>query len=341
MRVPIQCLKHKISGNHESVFLDSSLDRSGWTPASLDFLGELVTQLPAETASDLAQKAGMSVSRAELDRLGRALGQACSEEHRSVLVKLAHAPLEPAQPEGGGRAMVVQMDGCFVLGQARDGKCPGVEIKTACVYPQNAPRERTLYSSVESAEDFCDPVAGLLRQAGVRQNDTVVLVGDGAPWIARIAELQNIPLVLDVFHASHYLDVVMQASDWTETQRSSERKRLLKGEIQVQSWLETYLPIACKRETWSEEATGALSYLQARLPHMDYPTFLARGWPIGSGQIEGINKSVIGHRMKRSGQHWSRPGARGMASLRARRYSRRSLLSFDHLRHAAFSTPQI
>ena len=119
MRVPIQCLKHKISGNHESVFLDSSLDRSGWTPASLDFLGELVTQLPAETASDLAQKAGMSVSRAELDRLGRALGQACSEEHRSVLVKLAHAPLEPAQPEGGGRAMVVQMDGCFVLGQAR------------------------------------------------------------------------------------------------------------------------------------------------------------------------------------------------------------------------------
>ena len=128
MRVPIQCLKHKISGNHESVFLDSSLDRSGWTPASLDFLGELVTQLPAETASDLAQKAGMSVSRAELDRLGRALGQACSEEHRSVLVKLAHAPLEPAQPEGGGRAMVVQMDGCFVLGQARDGKCPGVVL---------------------------------------------------------------------------------------------------------------------------------------------------------------------------------------------------------------------
>ena len=128
MRVPIQCLKHKISGNHESVFLDSSLDRSGWTPASLDFPGELVTQLPAETASDLAQKAGMSVSRAELDRLGRALGQACSEEHRSVLVKLAHAPLEPAQPEGGGRAMVVQMDGCFVLGQARDGKCPGVVL---------------------------------------------------------------------------------------------------------------------------------------------------------------------------------------------------------------------
>ena len=337
----VQCLEHRENGNHLSLLLDSSLDSSGWTPASLDFLGELVTQLPAETASELAQKAGMCVSRAELDRLARDLGKACSVEHRSALVKLAHAPLEPAKPESSERVMVLQMDGCFVLGQAQNGKCPGVELKTACVYPQNAPRERMLYSTVESAEDFCDPVAGLLRQAGVRQNDTVVLVGDGAPWIARIAELQNLPLVLDVFHASHYLDVVMQASKWTETQRSTERKQLLRGKINVHEWLETYLPLPSKRQTWSEEATGALAYLQARLPYTDYPTFLSRNWPIGSGQIEGINKSVIEHRMKRSGQHWSRPGARGMASLRARRYSRRSPLSFDHLRHAAFPTSQI
>ena len=111
VNVPVQCLKHRENGNHESVFLDSTLDRSGWTPASLDFLGELVTQLPAETASDLAQKAGMNVSRAELDRLIRALGNACSEEHRSALVKLSHAPLEPAQPESSERVMVLQMGG--------------------------------------------------------------------------------------------------------------------------------------------------------------------------------------------------------------------------------------
>ena len=128
MRVSVQCLNHQVNGNHESLFLDSTLDGSGWTPASLDFLGELVTQLPAETASELAQKAGMSVSRAELDRLGRALGQACSGETRVLLLKQAYAPLEPAKPESEGRVMVLQMDGCFVLGQAQDGKCPGVVL---------------------------------------------------------------------------------------------------------------------------------------------------------------------------------------------------------------------
>ena len=59
----------------------------------------------------------------------------------------------------------------------------------------------------------------------------------------------------------------MQASDWTDLQRSSERKRLLKGEVRVQSWLETYLPIPCKREAWSEDARSALNYLQSRLSY--------------------------------------------------------------------------
>ena len=48
---------------------------------------------------------------------------------------------------------------------------------------------------------------------------------------------------------------------------------------------------------------------------MDYPSFRARGFPIGSGQVEGMNKSVIGNRLKRSGMQWSREGAARMASF--------------------------
>jgi hypothetical protein len=34
---------------------------------------------------------------------------------------------------------------------------------------------------------------------------------------------------------------------------------------------------------------------------MDYALFKDKGYPIGSGQIEALNKHVIGTRMKRSG----------------------------------------
>ena len=36
---------------------------------------------------------------------------------------------------------------------------------------------------------------------------------------------------------------------------------------------------------------------------MDYPKYRENGWPIGSGQIEGMNKSVIWSHMKESGMH--------------------------------------
>jgi hypothetical protein len=365
IRVPIQCLEHRTNGSQKSVFLDSSLDSSGWTPYGLELLSKLVLHLPAETATELAHHMNIPISRAELDRLNRDLGQACNQEHRAALLRLAYVPLEKyipppvplkastaQQPHSETvpreitppvpRVMVLQMDGCLVLGQPEEGRCGGIEVKTACIYPENAPRERVLYSTVGEAKDFCDPVSGLLRQAKVRPEDTVVVVADGATWISRIAELQGFPLIIDVYHTSEYLEKVIKAAQWTDEQRIAEQRSLLRGEIDIKGWLKSHLPKAEKRENWPEEAQIAVKYLEERVSHMEYPTYKARGWPIGSGQIEGINKSVIGHRMKRSGQHWSRIGAAGMAALRARHYSRGiPLLSFEHLRRVAFPTSQI
>lgn len=69
---------------------------------------------------------------------------------------------------------------------------------------------------------------------------------------------------------------------------------------------------------------------------MDYPTFKARGYPIGSGHVEAMKKSVIGNRLKRSGMHWSRDGAARMASLRAQFCARHPLVDLDQLRHKAY-----
>lgn len=69
---------------------------------------------------------------------------------------------------------------------------------------------------------------------------------------------------------------------------------------------------------------------------MDYASFKEQGFPIGSGQ-EGMNKYVIGSRLKRSGMHWSEQGAAGMAALRAQTCAKHPLLNFDDVRFDAFS----
>lgn len=311
------------------------MDRSGWLPGGLAFLLAVTTELPAGVAEGLCQQAGFNVSRAELERLVSDFGEVALAERRASLEGQAFKPLEQAASPTG-RVMVAQLDGCIVLGRPEDGQCPGVEVKSMVVYPEQAPQERVMHSDVCTADAFRPACAGLLREAGLRENDVLIGLGDGAPWVAQTLRLMGANVVLDVYHATDYVDTVMQELGWNDELRAEERRAWLRGECNGTDWLQTYLPPEEKRQHWSEAGCTAARYLLERRGQMDYPRYREQDWPIGSGQIEGANKSVIGHRLKRSGQHWSRTGAAGMAALRARSASKTNPLPFQSLRHRAF-----
>ena len=60
-----------------------------------------------------------------------------------------------------------------------------------------------------------------------------------------------------------------------------------------------------------------LSYLQNKLPWMDYPQALAAGWPIATGVIEGACRHLVQDRMGITGARWSLDGAQAILWLRA------------------------
>ena len=66
-----------------------------------------------------------------------------------------------------------------------------------------------------------------------------------------------------------------------------------------------------------ETLRKTLGYFANHVHRMDYPTYLANGWQIGSGPIESSCKRVISHRMKCGGMRWREPGANGVSHLRA------------------------
>jgi hypothetical protein len=47
-----------------------------------------------------------------------------------------------------------------------------------------------------------------------------------------------------------------------------------------------------------------LAYLEKREAQMQYPTFQAAGWPIGSGCVESANKQVVEARLKGAGMRF-------------------------------------
>ena len=61
----------------------------------------------------------------------------------------------------------------------------------------------------------------------------------------------------------------------------------------------------------------AITYFANHLHMMDYATYLAKGYPIGTGLVEGLCNSLVKDRMERSGMRWSIEGAEAMLRQRA------------------------
>lgn len=233
--------------------------------------------------------------------------------------------------------MVLQADGVYVLERDKPepGQCEGREFKQVLFYPNSSPSERDSYASTATVDKFMLLAQGLMRQAGVMVRDPsearvivdrLIGVGDGAAWIDQLFYCLGVEQrILDVYHATDYLDEIMLAMGWDEAEREAERRLWLRGKVNARDWFKTYLPPPHLRAQWSAEAQTALRYLETRLDQMDYRDYKAKGWPIGSGQIEGANKSVIVTRMKRGGMRWSRLGIPRMAALRSAQLSRRPL----------------
>lgn len=337
MRLAAQRYEHR-EGHHCQIADDPELDSSGWSAGALRVMMRLSSSMAYERAEEVVRDLGMlpEMSRAGLERLTQVYAQATQQETRELLELAQGADLA----EGASRLMVLEVDGVRVLGRAEEGSCSGMELKTGTLYCMSSPSERSVIADRCEAQVFGDMLAGLLPAAGLRRRDQLVAVSDGAEWIKQLLSKLGVEQhIIDVYHSSSYLDTVMQALDWDAATREQTRRSWLKGEIKAADWLASHVPEPETWLSWDDAAQTALRYLEERLEAMDYPAYKQAGYPIGSGQIEGINKSCIGYRMKQSGMQWSSEGAGRMAALRAWRCSKRPLISHDTIRHAAFPCP--
>jgi hypothetical protein len=70
---------------------------------------------------------------------------------------------------------------------------------------------------------------------------------------------------------------------------------------------------AAKRKTLRE----VCNYLEKNQARMRYDEYLAAGYPIASGVIEGACRHLVKDRMERAGMHWTVPGAQAMLEVRS------------------------
>ena len=343
IQLPAQRLICPSCKKSSTILKDPSLDHSGFTPAALERVVHLCVHQTFQEASETLNLFTWYVNDALLERVVSGFATQALKQVSEILETRALQPLEQLKAGQQPKITVLETDGVFTLGRPEDPSetgCPGREIKMALVHSSSTSTDRFMVADHCEIDAFEPLVHGLLRHAGHRTGDVLVGVGDGGCWVQRIFEAVQAIRILDVYHALEYVEVVMIALGWDQALRLEERRLWCAGKVDGSVWLRTFDAGIASRAGWDEVAIKAWAYLErfSSLGAMAYPSFRARGFPIGSGEVEGANKAVIGSRMKRSGMHWSRAGARRMSCLRAQVKSRVRVYDFHQVRHQAFHT---
>jgi hypothetical protein len=314
------------------------LDSSGLSPRTLERVLDLSIRLPYRESQAALAIQGIELEVSHCERLTQGYGATLQTQVYQTFQELSNQPLAQRQQQHGVK--VLQADGVIVMEKDKPSKglCEGREIKQMLIYPLDTPKERHSIACSDSKQ-FQHLAHGLLRHAQVQQEDMLIGIADGSSWIDNLFEDLGVRVrILDVYHATSYLETLMLALGWDEDRRLAHRCSWLRGDINAKVWLKHYLPQDPEVWlNWSEEARTALAYLDKRLDQMNYADFKERGYPIGSGQIEGANKSVIGARMKRGGMRWSHDGINRMALLRSQQCSVLPFLDFHTTRLLAFA----
>jgi hypothetical protein len=258
--------------------------------------------------------------------------------------------------------LYIEMDGILARLRGSDGKGSDVwrEVKVGAVFWVESGRHasklaalvgvvkaicRSVRVWVDRPKGVVSYVAGLWPAAtfgvrlyaeavmrGLEQATEVVLLGDGAAWIWKLAE-EHFPdaiQILDFHHAQEHLWSVAnsvwgegsaKAKAWVEAQIEAHLIRGdAKGLVEAIADLPPVAPPEGQEKSLPEQA---MQYFQNNAERMRYPEYRARGMEIGSGLIESSARRVVGVRCKQPGMRWSEEGLSAILGLRAHVLSNR------------------
>jgi hypothetical protein len=285
----------------------------------------------------LEKTGGILVSARQIQRVVQRVGRGAQTwQERQAQPGPCDAPILYASADGAGVPMVPEeLKGR--RGKQADGTAKTRQVYLGCVFTQHRVDEKghpvrdyestTYVSSFKPIEDF----GPLLRQEAIRRGmasaGKVVLLVDGAKGLENMGKdcFKDSVQIVDFYHGMEHAGHVLAAligkdhPDY-KTRRRRWAKRLLKDKVET---LVDETRKECAGTPQAQKVEKELGYFARNVKRMQYGSFRAAGYFIGSGVVEAGCKTVIGGRCKQSGMFWSESGAENILALRCLHSSRR------------------
>lgn len=191
--------------------------------------------------------------------------------------------------------------------------------------PRPNPQHKRLWATLAGKDAAFERLAQQVTQREGPHIQHRVALTDGAEALQDRTQ-QHFPdfsLVLDFIHAAEKLwdvanslfgETAAARTPWVETQTLA----LLAGQgPQVITELRRRANLAETTTAQQTVLTHVANYFERNAAFMHYDQYLAAGWPIASGVIEGACRHLVKDRCELSGMRWTKDGVENLLRLRA------------------------
>jgi hypothetical protein len=201
--------------------------------------------------------------------------------------------------------------------------------------PDHAPKAAGKWLTASVTDDIPTVIKAGFDEATRRDpglvRDWVALVDGNRAQIDAITDQATargveVTVLIDWLHVSGYLWDAAKAFFYTDTTAGMtlarawvhERSRMvLQGDaLQVAERIRARILSSKLTAAQRKSALEAATYLTNKAPHLDYPTALAKGWPIATGVIEGACRHLVKDRLEITGARWGLDTAEAVLALR-------------------------
>lgn len=217
-----------------------------------------------------------------------------------------------------------------IMDKLRPGALTRKPSKRKKAKPAPRPVNKRVWASAEKTE--AEGIGEMFDEADRRDPERVrtavaLVDGDESQETAIYDEARrherSLMLVLDIIHVLHYLwlaGFALNGKDPHKTEAWVQRflSKLLTGPVEnVIADIQRSVAQRGLKGKQRKPVDTCLKYFERRKAMMDYPAFLAKGFPIATGVIEGACRHLIQDRLGITGARWGLQGAEAVLKLRA------------------------
>jgi len=213
--------------------------------------------------------------------------------------------------------------------KGKDGAPKGRQIKCGVVFLLERGEDGRYHKVPDSAvhilsfgdvTDFSVELEKARQKLGAAHIAKLIVIADGAEWIWNIVadRFKQAYAIVDFWHAADHLHELCEFVHGKENAAASFET--------LRHKLKRY-GVNCILRYFEEEVAASpeqrkgihkrLQYFHTHRLRMQYHLYRRKGWPIGSGEVEGACRSLIKQRTDLSGQRWSPDGALNVLWVRA------------------------